>query len=192
MKKLFIVLCLIMVMLWVGGLCAFAYNINHYQTDSSTHTQAIVVLTGGRNRISEAVKLFNDGLADKLFISGVEKNTSLQDISDLQDFPLPENQKQIALENKSTNTIENAIETQAWLRKNNISSIRLVTSNYHMPRSIQEFQYQNPQLNIIPHPVYSNYVAKEWWTKNRSFCLIASEYNKFLYVWLMRRLNIQG
>lgn len=181
---------LVLAAFWMLGLCFFAYSINHYQTDYTTHTQAIVVLTGGRNRISEAIKLLNQGLADKLFISGVEKNTSLKDICDMHDIPMPE--KQVLLEKKSTNTIENAIETHAWLKKNSISSIRLVTSNYHLPRSIQEFQYQNSKLRIIPHPVFSDYVAKEWWTKTRSFCLIASEYNKFLYVWLMRRLNIQG
>ena len=190
MKKLFLLTIFIMLGLWIGGLCLFAYTINHYPTDKTTHTQAIVVLTGGRNRIGEAVKLLNSGLADKLFISGVEKNTSLKDIRNLQKVPLPD--KNVLLEKKSTNTIENAIQTQAWLKENNISSIRLVTSNYHLPRSIQEFQYQNPNLNIIPHPVFSEHVAKEWWTKTRSFCLIASEYNKFLYVWLMRHLNYQG
>lgn len=190
MKKLVLISFFLVVAAWLGGLCLFAYKINHYPTDEKTHTQAIVVLTGGRNRISEAVKLMNEGLADKLFISGVEKNTSLKDISNLQDTPLPE--KNVSLEKKSTNTVENAIETKAWLEKNNISSIRLVTSNYHLPRSIQEFQYQNEKLNIIPHPVFSEHVAKEWWTRTRSFCLIASEYNKFLYVWLMRHINIQG
>ncbi len=190
MKKFILITFFVVIGIWLIGLCLFAYTINHYPTDTSTHTQAIVVLTGGRNRISEAVKLLNQGLADKLFISGVEKNTSLKDISDFQDIPMP--QKNISLEKKSTNTIENAIQTQAWLDKNHISSIRLVTSNYHLPRSIQEFQNQNAKLNIIPHPVFSEHVAKEWWTKTRSFCLIASEYNKFLYVWLMRRLNFQG
>lgn len=189
MKKLFLFAFLVF-LIWLAGLCLFAHSINHYAIDKTTHTQAIVVLTGGRNRISEAVKLLNAKLADKLLISGVEKNTSLQDISVSQDIPMPK--KNISLEKKSTNTIENAIETQAWLKKNNISSIRLVTSNYHLPRSIQEFQYQNPDLTIVPHPVFSDYVAKQWWTKTRSFCLIASEYNKFLYVWLLRHLNIQG
>lgn len=190
MKKLFVFGIIFVFVAWLIGFCFFAYHINHYKIDTSTHTQAIVVLTGGRNRIGEAVKLLNNGLADKLFISGVEKNTSLQDISDLQNIPLP--QKPILMDKKSTNTIENAIETQAWLKKNRISSIRLVTSNYHLPRSMQEFQFQNADLVIVPHPVFSENVAKKWWLKNRSFCLIASEYNKFLYVWLMRRLNIQG
>ena len=187
MKKRLLLFFILVLIFWLAGLTWFAYHINHYKIDDKTKTQAIVVLTGGRNRISEAIKLLNNGLADQLFISGVEKNTSLKDICASQDLSVPA--KTVLLEKKSTNTIENAIHTQAWLKKNNIKSIRLVTSNYHLPRSVLEFQFQNPELTIIPHPVFSDHVAKEWWTKIRSFCLIASEYNKFLYVWLMRHLD---
>ncbi len=190
MKKFILFSIFSFLLVWGIGLCFFTYKINHYPTDIKEKTDAIVVLTGGRNRISEAVELLNKGLADKLFISGVEKNTSLQAISETQDVELPA--KKVLLEKRSTNTIENAIETQSWIKKNHISSIRLVTSNYHLPRSIQEFQYQNPDLKIIPHPVFSDFVAKKWWKKSRTFCLLANEYNKFLYVWLLRHLNIQG
>lgn len=173
---------------WFTGFAAFAGKINDYQTDETTKTDAIVVLTGGRNRISEAVRLWDKGLADKLFISGVEKNTSLDAISKRQAVTFTR-RKGILLDRKSTNTIENAIETQLWMEQNDIKSIRLVTSNYHMPRSIEEFYFQNPDMKIIVHPVYSDFVAKEWWKSARSFYLIASEYNKFLYVWLARRIT---
>lgn len=188
MKKLLIKGSLLALVAWLGGFIAFAYQINHYSLDNQTQTEAIVVLTGGRNRISEAIKVYNQGLAKKLFISGVEKNTSLAAISHQQDVVFPE-EKTVLLEKKSTNTIENAIETQIWIQQNQIKSIRLVTSNYHIPRSLQEFQHQNPELKIIIHPVFSDYVAKEWWKSTRSFYLIASEYNKFLFVWLVRRLT---
>lgn len=188
MKKLIISGGFLVAAVWLGGFIAFANQINHYPLDDKTHTEAIVVLTGGRNRISEAIKAYNQGLSKKLFISGVEKNTSLAAISHEQDVTFPK-EKAVMLEKKSTNTIENAIETRSWIKQNDIKSIRLVTSNYHIPRSLQEFQHQNPNLKIVVHPVYSDYVAKEWWKSIRSFYLIASEYNKFLYVWLVRRLS---
>lgn len=188
MKKLIISCGFLVAAVWLGGFIAFANQINHYPRDDKTHTEAIVVLTGGRNRISEAIKAYNQGLSKKLFISGVEKNTSLAAISHEQDVTFPK-EKAVMLEKKSTNTIENAIETRSWIKQNDIKSIRLVTSNYHIPRSLQEFQHQNPNLKIVLHPVYSDYVAKEWWKSIRSFYLIASEYNKFLYVWLVRRLS---
>lgn len=188
MKKLLTIGGFLALCGWFAGFAAFAGKINDYQTDETTKTDAIVVLTGGRNRISEAVRLWDKGLADKLFISGVEKNTSLDAISKRQAVIFTR-RKGILLDRKSTNTIENAIETQLWMEQNDIKSIRLVTSNYHMPRSIEEFYFQNPDMKIIVHPVYSDFVAKEWWKSARSFYLIASEYNKFLYVWLARRIT---
>lgn len=188
-KKLIIGGGIALFLLWFAGFSVFAYKINHYQADDNTKTEAIVVLTGGRNRIAEAIKVYNKGVSQKLFISGVEKNTSLEAISQRQAVTFPTEKNAVLLEKQSTNTIENAIQTQAWLKENDIKSIRLVTSNYHIPRSLQEFQHQNPNLKIVTHPVYSDYVAKEWWKSIRSFCLIASEYNKFLYVWLVRRLT---
>lgn len=188
MKKFLIIGGFLVLCIWFAGFAAFAGKINGYQTDETTKTDAIVVLTGGRNRISEAVKLWDKGLADKLFISGVEKNTSLDAISKRQAVTFTR-RKGILLDRKSTNTIENAYETQLWMEQNSIKSIRLVTSNYHMPRSIEEFYFQNPGMEIIVHPVYSDFVAKEWWKNARSFYLIASEYNKFLYVWLARRIT---
>ena len=50
---------------WLLGFLAFTYRINHFRPDDGTKTDAIIVLTGGKNRISEAVKLLNDGLGDK-------------------------------------------------------------------------------------------------------------------------------
>lgn len=191
MRKFLLYMILIVAISWLAGLVAFAYTINHYQIDMQSQTEAIVVLTGGRNRISEGARLLDQGLAKKLFISGVEKNTSLKAISQKQDINFSKS-KEVALDKKSTNTIENAIETQAWLQQNQIQSIRLVTSNYHIPRSMVEFGFQNPDLKIVAHPVYSKYVAKDWWKSARSFSLIASEYNKFLCVYIVRNIFHEG
>ena len=111
MKKLLTIGGFLALCGWFAGFAAFAGKINDYQTDETTKTDAIVVLTGGRNRISEAVRLWDKGLADKLFISGVEKNTSLDAISKRQAVTFTR-RKGILLDRKSTNTIENAIETR--------------------------------------------------------------------------------
>lgn len=187
MKKKLIIWAGIGMTIWLIGFAFFAYKINHYPLDNETKTEVIVVLTGGRYRISEGVKLLNSGMARELFISGVEKNTSLAEIGKKQAIDF-QNGREISVDKKSTNTVENAEETRQWLKKHHIKSIRLVTSNYHMPRSLTEFRYQNPELVMIPHPVFSDYVDKKWWRSIKSFYLIASEYNKFLYVYTVRRL----
>ena len=191
MNKRFILTILLVFLfgVWLGGFICFNNRINAFQTDISQKTDAIIVLTGGKNRISEAVKLLNDGLGEKLLISGVAQKTSLQDLSKRNDIVIL-TQREITLDKRSTNTIENAIEAVEWARKNNIKSIRLVTSNYHILRSELEFQAKAPELEIILHPVYSENVSASWWRSPRSFCLVASEYNKFLIVWLRNHLKL--
>lgn len=186
-KKTVIISALVLIIFWLGGFVCFAQRINSYIPDTQTRTEAIIALTGGRHRIAEATELLNRGLADKLFISGVSRHVSLNNIARRQNLGrLPEHK--ITLGHQARDTIGNATETTAWLRKNHIRSIRLVTSNYHVERSIIEFRAQNPDLVIIPHPVYSERVSKKWWTTWHTFSLIFSEYNKFLYVYLRTKL----
>lgn len=170
--------------IWLGGFIAFHQHIRNYKTADGIHTDAIAVLTGGRNRIAEAVKLYNNGAANILIISGVAKNVSLQQLERENNTSVINMPEHIIVGNEATNTIENAIEVSEAIRRNNIHSIRLVTSYYHMPRSETEILAQNPDLTIIPHPVYSSNVSRKWWKRWNSFCLIAGEYNKYIYVYL--------
>lgn len=183
MKKNVVLFISFLTLIWISGFVLFADSINSHPKDNTTKTEAIIVLTGGRNRIVEAVKLYNQGLAPKLFISGVNKNISLNDIINKHSLRI-DNENEISLGYQAENTIGNATETAKWIKKHNISSIRLVTSNYHINRSIIEFQKQSSHIKIIPHPVYSQHVAKKWWTTWHSFSLIFKEYNKLLYTYI--------
>lgn len=188
MIKRFIKLVVVLGLLWGAGFCAFNYQINSYPKDNGDKTEAIIALTGGRNRIAEAVNLLNEGKADKLFISGVEKNTSLKAIEKRQGVKIG-NQDNVIIGKEALDTVGNAVETTQWLEKNKIKSIRLVTSNYHIPRSLEEFKAQNAGVEIVVHPVYSERVTPQWWKSWRTFTLIASEYNKYLYVYLRSHLK---
>lgn len=170
--------------LWLGGFILFARKIRNYPLDTETPTEAIVVLTGGRNRLSEAMRLYNAGKAEMLIISGVSRNVTLKEL-EVQNHTIINNGiNRVVLGKEATNTIENAIEVSDAVRRNGINSVRLVTSNYHMPRSEQEILGQNPDIKIVYHPVYSENVSPKWWKQRGSFLLIASEYNKFMYVFL--------
>lgn len=191
MKKRFVYFFLFLSVLWFGGFMIFAYHINHYSAEDLTHTEAVIALTGGRNRIAEAARLLNQGQADRMFISGVDKVSSFAAIQKRQNIAIAAGRK-VSIGQKATNTVENALETSEWIREHRIKSIRLVTSNYHIPRSIIEFKSQNPDLVIIGHPVFSEKVEKKWWKSWHTFSLIFAEYNKFLYVYLRAHLFSRG
>lgn len=177
---------------WALGFVLFARYINSYEIDTSTKTDAIIVLTGGRNRISEGIRLLNENLADKLFISGVPENISINQIEKQAKIKADDENK-IELGRKAKNTIENAIETEEWIKKNDIKSIRLVTSSYHIPRSLQEFIIyvtMENNLEVVLNPIYSPNVNLKWWKSWGTFRLLMMEYNKFLIVYVCRHLHI--
>ena len=62
----------------------------------------------------------------------------------------------INIENISKNTKTNAIESFKWIKKNNFKSITLITSDYHMQRSLVEFKKIFGKINIIPFVLKSN------------------------------------
>ncbi len=175
--------------LWLGGFLFFCYQINHYRPDNQK-TDAIVVLTGGRNRITESISLLNSGLADKMFISGVSKRVTITDIENKAGVTLLEPHK-VELGYKAQNTVGNASEIKEWIENNKIQSVRLVTSNYHLPRALTELSTYHLPLTIIAHPVYSEKISKNWWHSWGTLKFIFAEYNKYAFVCLRNLFKIQ-
>lgn len=180
-KFVLIICCYFLFLAWLGGFIIFQQYIRKRPIDNTTKTDAVVVLTGGKNRIAEAARLYNSGLADMLFISGVGKHVGLKALENEHNVSF--NKKNVVLGREATNTIENAVEVSEIIRRNNFKSIRLVTSYYHMPRSIEVIKAYVPDVKILEHPVYSQNVSKRWWKRPKSFYLIASEYHKFLFMY---------
>ena len=119
--------------------------------------------------------------ADKLFVSGVYRGVEVRELLDLvQDSPR-DLECCVALGYEADNTRGNALETADWIAKQSYGSIRLVTANYHMPRSMLEFKRVLPEIEIVAHPVFpETYHQEDWWHWPGSARLLISEYNKYL------------
>ncbi len=63
-----------------GGFVIFASSIAHYAPVDGLRADAIVVLTGGEHRLSEAAKLLSEDRGKRLLISGVNRATTHADI----------------------------------------------------------------------------------------------------------------
>ena len=57
---------------------------------------------------------------------------------------------------EAKNTKTNAVEVIKWMKKNNLISAILVTSDIHLPRSILEFQNNTNHIKITSWPVKTN------------------------------------
>ncbi|MEM6903468.1 MAG: YdcF family protein, partial [Pseudomonadota bacterium] len=87
----------------------------------------------------------------------------------------------IELDYEADDTVENAAETVTWMRNQGFTSLRLVTSNYHMPRSLLELQMADPSLKVLPHAIAPDTISQDgWWRQPRSLGLYATEYTKYL------------
>tara|TARA_B100001989_G_C24547181_1_gene471720 strand:- start:2251 stop:2835 length:585 start_codon:yes stop_codon:yes gene_type:complete len=172
-------LLLFVFLIWIVGYGFFIAKVLRFEIDIPTaETDAIIVLTGGKNRINTGLELFADGKAPKLLITGVHPKSPDADILSMwkdENKPLPD--CCITLGREATTTIENAIEAKGWIDQNNVKVITLVTSDYHMPRALKEFWNVIPTLRILPYPVSKedNLLSTSFWY------LSFSEYNKNLF-----------
>lgn len=168
--------------LWLWGLVGFVAAIPRPADEAGVaHTDAIVVLTGGRGRVEKGLALLAAGEADKLFISGVDRTVDMRTLVDSGAIPPDLSACCVALGHAARNTRENAHETARWMAKEGLSSLRLVTADFHMPRSLVEFEAAMPEARIVPAPVYSEKVHLEaWWRWPGTSGLLIGEYMKYL------------
>ena len=179
-----LLLVLFLAGLWGIGLVRFVGDIPDQVEDTTTQTGAIVVLTGGSGRVNEGLALLDNNLAAKLFISGVYRGLDVRKLLQLAQRNPSDLEARIGIGN-AVDTIENASETAAWSSRQLISSLRLVTAAYHMPRSMLEFHHAMPGMRIVSHPVFPDHVKQdEWWAWPGTTVLFITEYNKFLMAWV--------
>jgi uncharacterized SAM-binding protein YcdF (DUF218 family) len=197
MKKFFsIVLGMMCVLgaLWLFGLLLFIHAIPDEVHDTTTVTDGIVALTGGSDRLATAVTLLKENKAQKLLITGVGEGTTLTNLALLDDISkedITQNEEKITLGYIAKDTIQNAKETAIWASLENITSMRVVTANYHIPRAMLEFRYAMPDVVMIPHPVFPKTVTvsvSKWWHFPGSTRLIVSEYHKFMGSYLHHKM----
>jgi uncharacterized SAM-binding protein YcdF (DUF218 family) len=137
-------------------------------------TDAIVVLTGGRGRVEEGVKLYRDGEARLLFLIGVDPLVKKSELY------TGEGAENVILEKVSRNTLENAIYARDLIVRHKVTSIKLITSRYHMKRATLIFRNALAKdIAIYPYPVDSKNLQEDWWTHSLSFKLLFSEFYKY-------------
>ena len=88
-------------------------------------------------------------------------------------------------------TIGNAAEARDWAKAKGYTSLIVVTSNYHMPRSMAELAEAMPKTRLIPYPVNNpDLHLGNWWNNPAAFALLLREYGKYLLA--TARVRIAG
>ncbi len=175
------VLSVLLVLAYGLGFLWFAAQMPTQRESDARATDAIVVLTGGSDRLGVALDLLSADKGQKLFVSGVYRGVDVRQLLDLSQHSPEDLSCCVVLGYEADNTRGNAVETAAWMEEQGFTSLRLVTATYHMPRSLLEFRRLMPDIEIVPHPVFPEHFKSEnWWLWPGSSSLLITEYTKYL------------
>ncbi len=173
-----------------GGFLAFVGSLERREREPAGRADAIVALTGGAQRIGDAIDLLAKGYGERLLITGVNERTSRGEIARLNPGQRRLFDCCVDLDYRARNTIGNAIETRRWMEDHQFQSLIVVTSNYHMPRTLLELDNVLPEARKLPFAVVNEAVnPDEWWRNPVAARVLASEYVKFLAGWVRTRIE---
>lgn len=167
------------------------------------HDHGVVVATGGAGRISAGLDLMRDGGAQRMLISGTGSGVRKDDITRLitasGGFDAPQLEQVMAccvdLGPAATNTRGNAAESKLWAERHGLDRLVVVTSDYHLPRTMMVFEDVLPNRELIPHGVATPWLklssngesgngesgsgGSGWWQSPRRIGIISLEMVKF-------------
>jgi uncharacterized SAM-binding protein YcdF (DUF218 family) len=172
------------------GFFSFLGTLDRYEIEPPGAADGIVALTGGSQRIGDAVELLARGRGRRLLITGVNERTSRDEIARFN----PEAQRLfrccVDLDYRARNTVGNAVEIRRWAHQHDFQSLIVVTSNYHMPRTLVELAKVLPQARIVPHAVVTDQLNPDhWWFEPTTARLLMSEYAKYVVAVLRARIG---
>ncbi|MCA0317963.1 MAG: YdcF family protein [Proteobacteria bacterium] len=173
-----------------GGFLSFADEVTRPYDPSSPRTEAIVAMTGGSYRVSDAVGLLGSGHGRRLLVSGVNPMVREREFARAVPAALPFLGCCIDLDHRALNTRGNAIETAKWARLHAFRSLLVVTSSYHMPRTMLELQHLLPDVQLVAYPVQTDALNPTgWWKDRASVKILGFEYAKYLLAAVGLRLD---
>jgi uncharacterized SAM-binding protein YcdF (DUF218 family) len=158
------------VVAWALGFAAFVIALP--LPAGLTKTDAIVVPTGAQGRIARGTDLIAKGAARRMLITGVDRHVSPAALAEAQQVPFPVMACCTDLGREASDTRSNANETAQWVWHHGYRSVRLVTSDWHMPRAKFELERTlGDTATVLPDAVRSD----------ASLAVLLREYNKYLF-----------
>jgi uncharacterized SAM-binding protein YcdF (DUF218 family) len=173
---------LAMIAVFACGFLLFYIQVASIRRPAVPQADAIVVLTGGYQRIDLGVQLLANGVGHRLLISGVNPATTGKHIRLLTRGSAGLFDCCVDIGHDAMDTAGNASETARWIRSHHYQRIILVTNNYHMPRSLAEIRRADSHSDFIPYPVETELSLSDIGQNPLLLRTLASEYIKYLVV----------
>ena len=129
-------------LVWALGFLWFAVDLP--QPAQKLKTDAVIVATGGPGRIARGLDVLDQGLAGRMLVTGVDPEVKPGEFA--AQFEVPQAQMECCVELGflAVDTRGNANETADWVKDNKVTSLRLVTTDWHMRRAAGELDRKLP------------------------------------------------
>ncbi|NIJ21205.1 uncharacterized SAM-binding protein YcdF (DUF218 family) [Sphingomonas naasensis] len=129
-------ICLLLLVAWALGFAFFLLSLG--KPLDNRKTDAIVVLTGGGGRIDRGLAVLRAGDARRMLVSGVDPDVRPVELA--VQFRIDRRLMACCIDLgwQAVDTRSNADETAKWVREHGFKSVRLVTTDWHMPRARME------------------------------------------------------
>lgn len=180
-----VALVIILALIWLAGLFAFADRARRAEPPATVpQADGIVVLTGASDeRIQAGLDLLQQGKGRRMLVSGVNEVVQREELRQAQGAPRRLYECCVDLGYDARDTVGNAQEIAAWASAKGFERLIVVTSDYHMPRSLLEIRAVAPRLQLFAYPVATRLLDnRKWWQDQRTTRLVLSEYSKYLVV----------
>ncbi|MDH4440036.1 MAG: YdcF family protein [Rhizobium sp.] len=169
----------------IAGFLAFADQVTNMRPPEVAKADAIVVLTGGYQRIEQAIDLLKRGYGKRLLISGVNPRTTAGQIRRATRASPDIFDCCVDIGYSAIDTIGNANETALWIRDKGYRSVLVVTSNYHLARSLLELRRSDPGTEFVGYPVVaSDLKTRAWYSEPDAMRTMLVEYGKTIIAYL--------
>ncbi|WP_161974193.1 YdcF family protein [Rhizobium deserti] len=170
---------LLVIAIVAGGFLWFADAVTSLKAPDGVKADAIVVLTGGYQRIEQAVGLLRDGAGQRLLISGAHPSTTPNQIRKVTQASADLFRCCVDIGYDALDTIGNANEIARWIHDHRYKSVLVVTNNYHMLRSLHELRRADPVTDFVPYPVINaDLTRRAWFAEPDTLRTMLSEYGK--------------
>lgn len=172
------------------GFVVFLSQIVRLEPKDLPRADAIIALTGGPDRIADAVSWLSEGRGRRLLISGVDAKAPLEEVIRETPSLRPWLRCCIDVDRQARNTVGNASESVRWVKRHGYRSLLIVTSSHHMPRAMVEFRRHMPDVDLIPAPVVTERLRSfDFWQDPGLLRTLGQEYGKYLVAYVRSRLT---
>ena len=181
----FLALVGIVALIWLVGLFAFADRVRNFTpAPEPERADGIVALTGpSAERVNAAIRLLEQDKGERVLISGVNREVRRQELRELTPGSNRLFNCCVDLGFEAETTTGNAQEIAAWARAKGYDHLIVVTSDYHMPRSLMEIRGAAPDLELTPYAVSTPSLDNSrWWRAAVTARRMTLEYVKYLAV----------